>query len=287
LAILLITLVIGLATIIYQFQSKKEAYKQLEEKNKLITEQSALVRQNKQELEEQALRLKDLNTTKDKLFAIISHDLKSPIGRLEGILQLISDQYIDQSTFNTFAQDLKASTEQVHATLDNLLRWSYSQLNGFELSPKYFYAYYEVDKVAQFLSETAKAKNIKIVNKIPDTAQLYADPESFKLIMRNLISNAIKFSESYTTINLESGIHNGHQIIKVIDQGIGMTDQQQKNLFKMGSESLRGTQGERGLGIGLSLSQEMAEKNHGYIQAESNPAQGSTFSLFLPYDVVN
>jgi len=227
--------------------------------------------------------LAEVNATKDKLFAIIGHDLRSPINSLLSMLTMLNNQYITQEEFVSFSGNLKSGVENVHFTLNNLLAWANSQMRGLQTRPENIRIHSLVEQNFQFLGEVAKAKGIQLQNQIASEWQVWADTDQINLVFRNLISNALKFTPNGGLVSIEASQKEGVCEVAIHDNGIGMSEKQINQLFKQTTHfSTHGTMGEKGTGIGLLLCQEMIEKNNGKIWAESQIGKGTTFKFSLP-----
>lgn len=236
----------------------------------------------RKELEKQ---LKNINYTKDKFFSIISHDLKNPIGSLRNLLELLSDSYnsITEEERIESINSMKDTSTQLYYLLENLLEWSRSQQGTIMYNPDHVLINQIVDNTILILKEHAHIKNIKINNNIYKETYIYADVSMISTVIRNLISNAIKFTEEGGVINISNSSNQNHDIITIVDSGIGMDDETLDKLFEIGNKSSRvGTVGEQGTGLGLILCKEFIDKHNGKIWAESISGTGSKFSFTIP-----
>jgi signal transduction histidine kinase len=271
-------LVFALALIVSLFI----AFRHNQKTNVLLTKQKAI-------LQEQAEKLEALNRDKNRLFGVVSHDLRGLIANLGGLLELINQKELTAEEFKSLTGQLNTHFGHLSSSLDNLLLWSSNQMKGLVSEPRRFELSEVCDEVADFLSGVAKSKGITLQNTVAPDLLVYADPEQIKVVIRNLVSNAIKFTpaDGLVTIAAQSGFANKMQI-NVTDSGIGMTDEHQKKLLK-GEESIStiGTRGERGTGLGLSLCRDFVRTNHGNFWFESLPGKGSTFFITLPVEVVH
>ena len=169
-------------------------------------------------------------------------------------------------------------------TLNNLLTWSKSQMNGFVNKPISFQIHEKVNSSIQLLQENANQKKIAIVNNVPTSAEIYCDVNQFNLIVRNLVTNGIKFTPSGGEIRIHADEKNQFWEISIKDNGVGISPEVLKKLFKPDSalHSTYGTNKEKGTGLGLLLCKEMVEKNGGKISVESIPNEGTTFYFTMP-----
>jgi signal transduction histidine kinase/tetratricopeptide (TPR) repeat protein len=240
--------------------------------------------QNKTEkLEIQEAALTDSNDTKTKLFSIIGHDLRGPIGALQGLLQLFTDGEMNKTEFFDFIPKLKNDVDHIYFTLNNLLSWGNSQMNGAKIKPSVVTLESLVDENINLLSEVAVAKSIKIVSELTGNTLVWSDSNQIDIVVRNLISNALKFTPENGMVTIKAREKNDLWEVSVRDTGVGMDKMTVEKLFKKNANiTTYGTNNEKGTGLGLSLCKEMIEKNGGSIWVESALRKGSTFYFTLP-----
>jgi len=229
--------------------------------------------------------LKELNATKDKFFSIIAHDLRSPFTPLIGFTEVIIediDRY-SKDDIKKIVGELKTSAETVFALLENLLAWSRLQRGIMEYAPKDT-ALEEIVAYNVFLFQPgADQKQITLRNLVQENTTVYADYNMISTVMRNLISNALKFTETDGTIEVSAKKDEQSVVIAVSDTGTGMSNKVVSELFRIDVKySNIGTAGEKGTGLGLILCKELVEKNGGKIWVESEVGKGSTFRFTLP-----
>jgi signal transduction histidine kinase len=236
-------------------------------------------------VQEQNVALQDLNATKDKFFSIISHDLKGPLNSLTSFSSLLINhsEMLSKEEIKMLAHDLDKSLKNLFALLENLLEWSRSQTGNIEFKPENF----DLDEVLegnqQLLKAQAQNKNISIVKGSKSDAMVYAHKNSVNTVVRNLISNAIKFTPPGGTITLNSRKNGKDVIISIADNGVGMSPEIVQKLFRIDTKhSTKGTADEKGTGLGLILCKEFIEKNNGRIWVESEIGKGSVFYFNLP-----
>ncbi len=233
----------------------------------------------------QANDLMKLNATKDKIFSIIGHDLRSPLAGLSGLMNLISQNALTQQEFLEVSKPLKSNLEYVHSDLDNLLQWANNQIKGIKPFFTNTLLHSVVIEKINLLGEVAKAKGISVEYQVPETIQVFTDLNHLGLIVRNLLSNAIKFSNPGGIVKIAA--IQDHEIVRltVSDTGVGMSAQEVEKLFKIDSHFTKpGTQKEKGFGLGLMLVKEFVEINNGMISVTSQPGQGSSFTVSLKGD---
>jgi PAS domain S-box-containing protein len=239
---------------------------------------------------EDELRLKEknlseLNTFKDKLFSIIAHDLRSPLHNILGFSELLIEkiQTFDIEESKKFATIINISTKINLHLLDNLLTWGKTQMEHIEFIPENLKLIPIVEKVFLVLNLTASLKNIKLISSLSDDIVVYADQNMLRTILRNLISNAIKFTNSEGMIDINAVSQHDHIEISVTDNGVGISEENKKKLFGADLNfTKRGTKNEGGSGLGLILCKEFVEKHNGKIWVESDIGNGSKFIFTLP-----
>ncbi len=270
LSIIVLIVLLAAAIPLYFNQKKlKRLYKELQVNTKNLRNREA--------------ELDGINKTKDKLFSIIGHDLRGPIGALQGMLKLFSSGDIAKKDFSRFIPKLKSDVDHILFTLNNLLSWGHAQLNGTVSRPKMVSINKLVASNVNLMSEMANKKSIKIIDQIPENSLAFADENHIDVVLRNLLSNSIKFTPKNGLITLEAEEDSEHWKIKVRDTGIGMDESTQQHIFSENSNiTTYGTNDEKGTGLGLYLCQEMVVKNRGRIWVESTPKKGSTFYFTLP-----
>lgn len=224
------------------------------------------------------------NHAKEKLFSIVAHDMRSPLNSLSATLELLDNEYITAQKFKELSGLLANQTKHLNENMDVLLKWAHSQLKGIEVHAHKIDACTHISEIIALLQPLMEFKNIQIAWDCPAPVWVFADSEHLKLILRNLITNAIKFSHPGGSIELMVHHNSGRQVwIQVKDHGIGMNAAAQAGLFtNTVNASAPGTQNEKGIGLGLQLIREFITRNGGVILVKSAPGEGSTFSFCLP-----
>lgn len=236
-------------------------------------------------LKQYAQKLEESNATKDKLFSIIAHDLIGPISSQFNLIDgLIKD-------FSEFSNDdilealisLKESAANTYALIDDLLTWSRSQLNKIICKKEVYNLFDVVTNTLSNIWLTANVKNIEMTNQIPNDTTILCDLNMLVTVLRNITTNAIKFTNIGGKIIISSFKSNGELRIDIADNGVGMDEQQLNNLFQPGKVvSTLGTANEHGTGLGLLISSEFVSKLGGRIEVKSRLGEGSIFSIYLP-----
>lgn len=231
--------------------------------------------------------LQKSNSAKDKFFSIISHDLRNPFNSLLGFSELLANNIEDLTE-----QEVKDSAKTLHRTatnlfnlLTNLLEWSRLQTGNFSFEKSEFSLGGIVNHVLSIFSDSFEAKNLKLIKETDCEINVTADQNMIEAVIRNLVSNAIKFTHDGGSVTVGCKINNAKAEVFVIDTGVGITSEDQKKLFKIEKQfSTEGTNNEKGTGFGLLLSKEFIEKNNGTISINSEKDKGSTFTVTLPYN---
>ncbi len=227
--------------------------------------------------------LQQLNDTKDKLFSIISHDLRSPFAQLKGILDLFEKGGISEEELKYFLPEIIKNVNYTSDLLNNLVYWAKSQMSGLHANPEKIDIYRLIANKENLFSKAIKIKNISFINQVEKETMIYADENMIDLVIRNLVANAIKFCKPTDTILIKAEeTANGFLIVKVADTGIGISIENQNKIFSKQNFTTLGTQKEKGTGIGLKLCKEFVEVNGGKIWIDSEEGKGTIFSFSLP-----
>ncbi|MBI5404517.1 MAG: PAS domain S-box protein [Ignavibacteriae bacterium] len=243
-------------------------------------------RKNQMEkLKEYAEELKNLNSSKDKFFSIIAHDLRSPFNGLLGFSTVLLEELSELTSeeIKEYAGYIHTSAKTVYNLVDNLLQWSRIQTGRIEYQPIKIDLYEEVFKAIELFSSNAITKRIKLINDIQPDVFVHADQNMLRSIMQNLISNGIKFTGHGGTIKISSKEKNERIEIEIADSGVGIETKDIAKLFRIDSQySSLGTANEEGTGLGLILTKELVEKNRGQIWVKSTMKKGTSFFFTLP-----
>jgi len=244
-----------------------------------------LQKKSEQTLIDSEHRLRELNATKDKFFSIIAHDLKNPFNDLMGFTQLLAlniDKY-DKSKIEQFVKIIHQSSRLAYNLLENLLDWSRAQTGTLKFNPEKININKLIEENIELLESTARNKNIKIYSELSNDLNVIADKNMVRTIIRNLVSNAIKYTNQGGIIKIQNYIGKDYCELSIVDNGIGISPEYIDKLFKIDeSFSTIGTEREKGTGLGLILCKEFVEKNGGELWVKSQPNKGSTFTFTLP-----
>lgn len=263
------------AALYYAYVQKRRANRLLKEKNDEISRQ-------RDAISRQADELRELNALKDKLFSIIAHDLRSPLFSLITMLNIAKEGHFTPENFKEILDELSVNVNHTTALLENLLTWAKTQMHGVKVNPQNFDLNQLVNSRIQLLNEAAENKEIKLKNSIPDGTFVFADTDMADIVIRNLISNAIKFCNAGDRITIWSTTGADRVTVCVEDTGRGMAPDVLQKLFGTQITSTPGTKNEKGTGLGLILCKEFVQMNGGEIWAESQPDKGSKFFFTLP-----
>ncbi len=242
------------------------------------------LKQQELHLKEIAEKLAQSNATKDKMFSIIAHDLRGPIGNLKSMLEYISE---NPDEFNPdeilqIINNLRTTSTQTFELLINLLNWAKSQQNIMEYNPDIHNIKNLITPVIDISKQLAKAKNIQIFTKIPENLQIIADENMIKTVVRNLLSNAIKFTHNNGKIFVEVYENNKFAEITVKDTGVGISQENIAKIFDQNTYfTTYGTNNEKGTGLGLKLCYDFVKRNNGQMWVESEKDNGTTFFFTL------
>ncbi len=229
--------------------------------------------------------LNELNSSKDKFFSILAHDLKNPFQGLLGYTEILNTEYdtLTQGEVKESIESLYSVTRNVYSLLEGLLEWSRAQTGRMEYNPTLFKLSEEAVKVVDLSKENASFKQISLTSEINDTTMVFADRNMISTILRNLVANAIKFTNSGSFVKITATTSKEEVEITVLDKGIGMSQEELDSLFRIDiHHTTLGTNGEEGTGVGLILCKELVQNNGGKIWAESELGKGSKFIFTLP-----
>ena len=234
-----------------------------------------------------SIALQAANDSKIRLLSILSHDLRSPLNSIQGFLEVLVDYDLAENEKTEIKQSLLRETKNTQVMLFNLLSWGKSQMEGAMKVNLTTVNFSEIiESCLELQHSAALEKTIEIRNMADPNINILADLDMLKLVVRNLINNAIKFTNSGGEVLIKTELGNGFGTLTIQDNGIGISPEQQKNLFSMDSNSTYGTKNEKGVGLGLLLCKEFTELQGGRISFCSSTEEGTSFSLTFPMDAV-
>ncbi len=241
--------------------------------------------ENEQKIKKQNLELQQINAEKDKLFSIISHDLRSPFNVLIGFSEILHDNIdiFDKAKFKNIASIINSTAKATYELLNDLLKWANFHNGTIVFNPEKINLQYLTTKVIYTIKSFAEQKEIEITYKIPEKTEIFADKNMFFIILRNLITNAVKYTQRKGKINIFSSETDKNIQISIKDNGIGISPEKQEKLFQIDSNNLlQGTEDETGTGLGLIFCRDFTKKHGGKIWLKSELGKGSTFTFSIP-----
>lgn len=253
--------------------------------NELLTEKQELIEQQKKALIKTNEKLSQLNASKDKYFSIIAHDLRNSFHVVLGFSEILlsGNSNLTEEKIKRYLHLINVTSKNGNYLLENLLQWSRSQTGRMKFEPKKFNLGTVVTETIKLYESEINQKNIKVLIHVEPSLEVFADENMIQTIMRNLISNALKFTYEKGMVTIRSLKKATHVEISVEDTGIGISLENQNLLFNVETNiSTQGTSHEQGTGLGLILCREFIEKHHGTIWVESNLGKGSKFIFTIP-----
>lgn len=257
-------------------------YHKIKKANVLLNLKNIEISRQKDEIEKQAEALQDLNALKDRLFSIISHDLRSPLFSLISMLNMAKDGHFSVEEQQQMLSELSKNVEYNTELLENLLKWASSQMKGSSINPTRFDIQEVANQKVKLYEKAATQKGIVLHNSIASKTEVFADKDMIELVLRNLITNAIKFSNKGNNVIISSSVFNGCVRVCVADNGLGIPQESMDKIFGKHVFTTRGTLNEKGTGLGLILCRDFVQINGGTISVESELNKGSRFYFTLP-----
>lgn len=243
------------------------------------------IRKLQQQLQKKNEQLRELNASKDKFFSIIAHDLKTPFSALLGFTRAVADSSVNFSPdeMNEIFIDLRKSAENLYALLENLLSWSRIQKGVMEHQPDHIDLHELVMQNVTLFTPNTMQKQITLLNSLKKETFAYADHNMVDTVIRNLLSNALKFTDTNGKVEVSATQDDQFVEVSVTDTGVGIREEDIPKLFRIDVKYKNiGTAGEEGTGLGLNLCKDLVEKNGGKIWVESEVGKGTTFRFTLP-----
>jgi signal transduction histidine kinase len=254
----------------------------LEEKVKVRTQ---LIEEQKSEILNKNTELNELNAAKDKFFSIIAHDLRNPFNAITGLtdILLINLDEVDTLKLQKTLQNIKGSSQQAHELLENLLLWARSQTGTITYRPEPVDMKVQAEEIIELVAVQAARKNIRIISDFNSAGLIRGDLNMISTILRNLLTNALKFTPRNGEIRVSIFQENGFSIFSIKDNGVGIPADKMKHLFSIDTaHKTKGTDQEPGTGLGLILCKEFIEKHGGWLEVESEVGKGSEFRVIIP-----
>jgi signal transduction histidine kinase len=266
-------------------KQKQDLQQQVSEKTADLHLKNNLLEETVFQLKESENKLSELNQVKDKLFSVVSHDLRNPLATMQSFLKLITehDDKLSSEEREKLFYEAQQSLNNMNELLYNLLQWSKSQMNLLQFRPDKINVRSVIEGATRLVQLHAHMKKVVININVQEGVNAYADKDMLEFVIRNLLSNAIKFSQRNSIVDISAYREGSEVLVKIADNGIGLSEAKRKKLLeKHTTITRRGTEKEKGTGLGLLISKEFIEKNCGQLQIESIPGKGSVFSFALP-----
>jgi len=280
-----VVFILGALGIIYfLYYSEKQLIKERKIRQ-LISQKNKLLHSNEEKLLATSEHLEVMNRTKDKLMSIIAHDLKNPFSSIMGLSRLLleRDNTTNEGQIEKYAMLINSTSQRAYTLLVNLLEWSRLQTGELKFDPKIISVDILINEIEELLSVGLEQKAIVLKKKLDKEVKVFADRNMIHTILRNLVTNAIKYTNMGGHIQILIAQSVEYTDISVIDNGVGIAEENLEKLFKVDSGySTRGTNDETGTGLGLALCNEFAAKHKGIILIDTALGEGSTFTLRLP-----
>jgi len=276
--IFIVVVVILIIIIAVNLHSKKRT-------NQMLAERNLQISNAVQKLSESEAELQKMNMSKDRIFSVVAHDLRNPVAAVTGFSELLYDNF-DQFPVETqkeYLLQVLQGTQRIQNLLENLLIWARAQMKAVKYQPEILRVKGLVDDCVKEMKANLDHKKVDCLINVNQNCVIYADKPMIHIVLRNLIINAVKFSFPGGKIRITSGIEQNNCSISVSDEGIGIQPEIQEKLFKSNEVvTTPGTTGESGSGLGLVICKEFLERNQGSIRVESEPGNGSSFTIELP-----
>ncbi|MCE7053848.1 tetratricopeptide repeat-containing sensor histidine kinase [Algoriphagus sp. AGSA1] len=274
-----LALILGLLIRLYFLNRKIRKY------NASLILQKQQIHRHNIDLEIKSRELQEINQTKNKLFSIIGHDLRGPVGQVKSIVDLLGSGHLTQEDFNQLIEHLKMDVDTVYFTLNNTLKWSMTQMEGFRIYKVNFTLEELITANIKLISPILKEKSLNITCTGNNSGvQVYADRDLIDIVIRNILNNAVKFSNHGDTIHLSVKKEEDLMVCCVKDQGIGMDQEQINQLLSkeyVFTNSTLGTSAEKGSGLGIQICKEFIRMNGGDLQINSVKGEGTTVCIKL------
>ncbi len=276
---------IGFSTVIsitFIFTITTYVRRYYEERRRVANERATAIELQNKQIIAQNQQLEKVNEEKNKIFSIVSHDLKGPLDSIRGYLVLLSGNMLEESEKATIGDELLEQTKYTTDLLMNLMSWAKAQMHGVSVNLGPTNLNVLIDDVVGHIKSVAARKNIKLTYSIDRTLELICDKDMLHIVIRNLVNNAIKFTESGGEVKIKVSNHENTAVISISDTGIGIPPEKQSEIFTLKTRSTYGTKKEKGIGLGLMMCKEFMDYQQGKIWFESKQGVGTTFYISLP-----
>ncbi len=241
----------------------------------------------KRRIMQQAEQIQKVNRTKDRLYSVIAHDIKTPFSNISMLISTLAEGYLEPGSaeYKEIIQNINNASQETYALLKDLLLWTRTQTGDLEMAPESIRLNKLVHSAIHFFKPNAATKNIALHMDVPEDLLMKADRNMMQSVLQNLISNAIKFTNEKGDVHISARKKANNIVIEIKDTGVGIPEESMKKLFvEEGQVTTRGTNDEKGSGLGLLLVKDFVQRNNGIIDLESIPGEGTTFILNFPSD---
>lgn len=256
--------------------------KSYDKEKTIVEEEARAIELRNEQIVQQKQELEQINTEKNKLLSIISHDLRAPFANIQNYLYLLNENMLEGPERQLLENELLNATDQTMEMISNLLYWAKSQMEGVTTNLAVVELLHLLQNTLEIEKTLAGKKAITLNYEIDTGIMITADPDMLQLVVRNLINNAIKFTPQGGVIHINAQVLNAQCKVSIKDNGWGVPQDKTDTLFSMTSGSTFGTNNEKGVGLGLPLCKEFMERQGGSIGFESTPGQGSDFFILIP-----
>ena len=282
---LIVVFVLLIFALVQNIMRKRKYSRHLMKKNEMIRTNTEDIRKQQEELAAKNKRLEEIDKAKNKIFSVISHDLRQPITQIKSVLNLMEAESMSDEERVAMASKLRESVDNSSNALENLLLWSKKQLTGISTRVVDIHLLPQVWQMESHLKPNLQAKNLKLTIKVPDFFKIKGDMNQLDICLKNLVNNAIKFTEPGGEITVSAFEEADYDVVQVKDNGIGMNEEELAKLRDATQDfSTLGTMSEKGTGLGIMLVSEFMNSQNGALRIESRKGQGSSFSLLFPKD---
>jgi signal transduction histidine kinase len=282
-AAILVKVSVAVVALVMRNRQIRAYNKLLEVKQEEIKQQAEELLTTSQQIDEQNRQLTASNAVKDKILSIIAHDVRSPLGMITGFLDLLQSGDLTEEEIEILSQQLYQATDSTLQMVESLLLWGRSQMKGIITRTEKVDLHTIVETKINMMAAAAQLKNIQLIDSIAPATWLMIDKMQINIVIQNLIANAIKFTPQGGQVFVTGQKKGTWYQVNITDTGVGMTPEQIDKLFNLATHSTtKGTQGEKGTGLGLLLCKEFVENHGGKLRIESSKDKGTTFSFLLP-----
>jgi signal transduction histidine kinase/Tfp pilus assembly protein PilF len=289
LMVLIAFFVVFMVMLMLLYITKMRTNGQLQAQNALISASNQALAKLNDELQASQKMLQESNETKDKLFAIISHDIRSPLDSLSALVQLVLSHAdsLKPDEIQTFFGKIQTRIANLNEFMNNLLKWAQLQSHAIVFNPVVFALDNEIKQIVEIYQHAAHEKKIRLNILLLEELQICADQNMMQFVIRNLLANAIKFTPTGGAVTIDCTLTASYLQIAITDNGVGMSKEEIEQIFTLQKQlTKQGTSKEQGTGLGLLVCKEFLEKHHAFLEVVSEEGKGSTFTIFLPLSML-